>query len=101
MALPADVASEALHMPALRPIQSNHRSKTCRLQAQRKSLKMRFIDKYEFIRQFANFFISTGTSMNAKDLAGLLNWNGFKTDYGSTYAGARGTYKLIHATYDW
>lgn len=39
--------------------------------------------------------------MNVKDLAGLLNWNGFETNYHTRFAGGRGTYTLIHATYDW
>lgn len=59
------------------------------------------MDKYEFIRQLANFLVSTSTSMNVKDLAGLLNWNGYQTNYGTPFQGARGTYTLVHATYDW
>lgn len=39
--------------------------------------------------------------MHVKELAGLLNWNGFTTNYGTSFKGGRGTYTLIHATYDW
>ncbi len=39
--------------------------------------------------------------MTGPTLATLLNWNGFQTDYGTRYAGARGTYTLIQATYNW
>lgn len=59
------------------------------------------IDKKEYIRRLAEFLISTSTSMHVKELAGLLNWNGFKTNYDTHFKGGRGTYKLIHATYDW
>ena len=59
------------------------------------------MDKREYIRRFAEFLISTNTSMHVKELAGLLNWNGFTTNYGTAFKGGRGTYTLIHATYDW
>ena len=59
------------------------------------------MDKREYIRRLAEFLMSTGTSMNVQELAGLLNWNGFKTNYDSPFKGGRGTYTLIHATYDW
>ncbi len=59
------------------------------------------MDKKEYIRQLAVFLVGTKTSMTGETLATLLNWNKFKTSYGSTYEGGRGTYTLIHATYDW
>ena len=59
------------------------------------------MDKYEFIRQMANFLIQHQRTMNAQDLVALLNWNKYHTDYGTKYRGGRGIYKLIHATYDW
>jgi hypothetical protein len=59
------------------------------------------MDKKEYIKQLAIFLVSTKTSMNGETLATLLNWNNFKTSYGSRYEGGRGTYTLIHATYDW
>lgn len=39
--------------------------------------------------------------MTGEQLAELLNWNKFKTTYGTEYSGGRGTYTLIHSTYDW
>lgn len=59
------------------------------------------MEKKEYIRQLARFLITTETTMTGPTLATLLNWNGFQTDYGTRYAGARGTYTLIQATYNW
>jgi hypothetical protein len=59
------------------------------------------MDKKEYIRQLAIFLVNTETSMSGETLATLLNWNKFKTNYNSEYEGGRGTYTLIHATYDW
>lgn len=59
------------------------------------------MDKKEYIRRLAEFLSSTGTTMQVKELAGLLNWNGFTTNYDEHFKGGRGTYTLIHATYDW
>lgn len=59
------------------------------------------MDKKEYIRQLAIFLDGTNTSMNVKDLEGLLNWNGFTTNYNTKFEGGRGTNTLIHATYDW
>jgi len=67
-----------------------------------KILKMYLsMDKKEFIRKLGSFLVSTDATMTGKTLADLLNWNGFKTSYDTEYAGGRGTYKLIRATYDW
>jgi hypothetical protein len=54
-----------------------------------------------YVRRLANFLRSNGTIMAATELAEHLNRNGFKTTTGSEYEGGRGTYTLIHATYDW
>lgn len=59
------------------------------------------MDKKEYIRRLANFLIENGTQMSAQELAEHLNRNNFKTGYGTEYEGGRGTYTLIHATYDW
>jgi len=59
------------------------------------------MEKKEYITQIANFLISTNTTMNVTQLADLLNWNNFKTNYDSEYSGKRGTFKLIHSVYDW
>ena len=59
------------------------------------------MDKKEYIKRLAIFLVDNGTTMSGEDLAKHLNWNNFKTSYGSEYQGGRGTYTLIHATYDW
>ena len=59
------------------------------------------MDKKEYIRRLAIFLVANNTTMTGENLAEHLNWNKFKTSYGSEYAGGRGTYTLIHATYDW
>lgn len=57
--------------------------------------------KKEYIKKLAIFLNENGTTMAANELAEHLNRNNFKTDYGTEYEGGRGTYTLIHATYDW
>ncbi len=59
------------------------------------------MEKKEYITQLAKFLVATNTTMTGETLADLLNWNKFKTNYNSEYEGGRGTYTLIHATYDW
>ena len=58
------------------------------------------MDKKEYFRQLAVFLVATNTTMTGETLAMLLNWNNFKTGYNTVYEGGRGTYTLIHATYD-
>jgi len=55
----------------------------------------------QFVSNLAQQLHAQGQTMMAYDLANQLNANGIKTTYGSTYAGARGTYTLIEATYHW
>lgn len=59
------------------------------------------MDKKEYIKRLAIFLHDNGTIMAANELAEHLNRNNFKTSYGTEYEGGRGTYTLIHATYDW
>lgn len=59
------------------------------------------MDKKEYIRRLAKFLHNNGTTMAANELAEHLNRNNFKTSYETEYEGGRGTYTLIHATYDW
>jgi len=59
------------------------------------------MDKKEYIKRLATFLCENGTTMAANELAEHLNRNKFKTSYGTEYEGGRGTYTLIHATYDW
>ena len=42
----------------------------------------------------------SGGKMTVADLAVKLNANGFRTGYGTFYQGMRGTYTLLHSTYD-
>ena len=59
------------------------------------------MDKKEYIQRLAKFLIDTGTTMHVRELAHLLNWNGFRTNYDTEFQGSRGTYTLISATYQW
>jgi hypothetical protein len=59
------------------------------------------MDKKEYIRRLAIFLHDNETTMAVTEPAEHLNRNNFKTGYGTEYEGGRGTYTLIHATYDW
>ena len=59
------------------------------------------MDNKEYIRKLGRFLVENGKTMNVPNLAEHLNWNKIKTSYGKEYSGKRGTYTLIHATYDW
>lgn len=59
------------------------------------------LEKKEYITKLADFLITTKTTMNVENLAEHLNWNGYKTNYDTEYQGKRGTYTLIHSTYDY
>ena len=59
------------------------------------------MNKKEYIGHLANVLVSNKTTITAENLANHLNDIGFETGYGTEYAGGRGTYTLIHATYDW
>lgn len=59
------------------------------------------MDKKEYIRKLGIFLVDNGMTMDVPNLAEHLNWNNFKTNYEASYSGKRGTYTLIHATYDW
>lgn len=59
------------------------------------------MENKEYVRRLAKFLAMNKTTMTAEHLAQHLNWNGFETSYGDEYAGGRGTYRLIHTTYDW
>lgn len=56
--------------------------------------------KKTFIQNLANHLASTGTVMSGPELADHLNRNGIQTDYGTEYAGGRGVYTLVAATYN-
>ena len=56
--------------------------------------------KKEFIADLANRLIAAGGTMTGQNLVDELNLNGHLTSYGTQYAGGRGVFRLIHATYD-
>lgn len=57
--------------------------------------------KKTYIWKLAIFLASNGMKMSGEELADHLNRNNFLTSYGTEYQGGRGTYKLIHETYNW
>lgn len=59
------------------------------------------MDKKEYIRKLGSFLINNGKTMDVPNLVEHLNWNGYKTNYGTEYQGGRGSYRLIRSTYDW
>lgn len=59
------------------------------------------MDNTPFIRNLALALDKTGSVMNGQQVANELNINNRTTTYDDTYSGDRGTYTLIHATYDW
>jgi virulence-associated protein VapD len=52
------------------------------------------------IYNLAVLLIGSKKQMTAADLAANLNANGFSTNYGTPYLGMRGTYTLLHSTYE-
>jgi hypothetical protein len=58
-------------------------------------------EKKYYIWQLASFLASHEMTMSAEELAEHLNRNRFKTNYETEYQGGRGTYTLIHATWNW
>lgn len=52
------------------------------------------------IYNLAVFLIGNKKQMTAADIAANLNANGFTTSYGTPYLGMRGTYTLLHSTYE-
>lgn len=54
-----------------------------------------------YIYQLADFLYSHGMTMSGGELAAHLNRNNFLTEYGTTYKGKRGTYRLIREVWAW
>lgn len=52
-----------------------------------------------FIKNLANHLANTGTVMSGSELGEHLNRNGIQTDYGTDFAGKRGVYTLVSASY--
>lgn len=55
----------------------------------------------ELIHKLALFLYEYDLKMSVRELADLLNRNGYRTSYGAEYQGERGTLKLISSTYQW
>lgn len=54
-----------------------------------------------YIWKLADFLSNNGMKMSGEELAAHLNRNNFLTNYETEYQGGRGTYTLIHATWNW
>jgi len=54
-----------------------------------------------YIWRLASFLNQHDMKMSGEELADHLNRNSFLTNYGTEYAGGRGTYKLIKETWRW
>lgn len=52
-------------------------------------------DKYEFVRRLGILLSESQANMSFEELAGLLNRNNYRTDYGSDFQGGRGIIKLV------
>ncbi|MBI3236053.1 MAG: hypothetical protein HYZ42_18795 [Bacteroidetes bacterium] len=59
------------------------------------------MDNKPFVRDTEITLNASGSFMTGQQLADRLNLNGRTTTYGTPYKGARGTYTLIHSTYEW
>lgn len=58
-------------------------------------------DKKLYLWRLAAFLDQHGMRMSGEELAVHLNRNKFLTSYGTEYAGGRGTYRLVKATWAW
>lgn len=56
--------------------------------------------KKSHIYNLALLLNGSKSQMTAADLAANLNAHGFTTSYGTPYQGMRGTYTLLHSTYE-
>tara|TARA_R110002020_G_scaffold203325_4_gene406958 strand:+ start:3153 stop:3416 length:264 start_codon:yes stop_codon:yes gene_type:complete len=59
------------------------------------------MDNKQYVLEVATVLNRAGVTLAASQLADIMNQFGRTTTYGAQYAGLRGTYTLIHATYDW
>lgn len=57
--------------------------------------------KKVYVWNLADFLQRHGMRMSGEELAEHLNRNDFLTGHGTEYAGGRGTYRLIQATWRW
>jgi hypothetical protein len=54
-----------------------------------------------YVWRLATFLNAHGMKMSNEELAAHLNRNGFMTQYGTQFAGGRGTFRLIQSTWKW
>jgi hypothetical protein len=59
------------------------------------------MDNKQYVLEVATVLHKANATLPAKELADIMNKFNHTTTYGAKYAGTRGTYTLIHATYDW
>ena len=57
--------------------------------------------KKVYVCKLADFLQRHGMRMSSEELAAHLNRNDYMTGYGTEYAGGRGTYRLIQASWKW
>jgi hypothetical protein len=58
-------------------------------------------EKKLYIWRLATFLHANSMVMSGEELADHLNRNSFLTNYGTSYQGKRGTYRLIQETWKW
>ncbi|WP_299273451.1 hypothetical protein [uncultured Psychroserpens sp.] len=59
------------------------------------------MDNKQYALEIATVLNKAKAILPAKELANIMNTFGHTTTYGAQYTGLRGTYTLIHATFDW
>ncbi len=59
------------------------------------------MDNKQYVFETATILNRANSTLPANELANIMNHFNRTTTYGTPYAGLRGTYTLIHATYDW
>jgi hypothetical protein len=56
-------------------------------------------DKFAFVAWVADELKKRNTFMSVPALCSMLNEQGYRTNYGDTYSGGRGSYRLVSGTY--
>jgi hypothetical protein len=59
------------------------------------------MDNKKYIHEVAVAARKEGITIQIANVVEAMNHLGYKTSYGTEYGGGRGSYTLIHATYDW
>lgn len=59
------------------------------------------MDNKKYVYEVAVLARKIGITIKVSDLANTMNYLGYTTSYGTTYAGGRGSYRLISDTYKW